>query len=167
MSEHSVQDHYAGDDTGRGMASRILAAVRAVYGSEVVIRPETLAPLDHFNARGLVCFARKVCHFDSSPLQRQKYASILLVRILLICSNGVDCSLHRGSLAVHRASQARDRTTSVGEKLPIDPKVGRIATKVCREESLGHPKTEKMPPKFPPFLTARVCFRSGTCGKLF
>ena len=44
MSENSVQDHYAGDDTGSGMASRILAAVRAVSGRDVVITPETLAP---------------------------------------------------------------------------------------------------------------------------
>jgi len=35
------------------MASRILAAVRAVYGQDVAITPETLAPLDHFNGRGL------------------------------------------------------------------------------------------------------------------
>ena len=53
MSAHSVQDHYAGDDTGSAMASRILAAVRAVCGSDVTITPETLAPLDHFNGRGL------------------------------------------------------------------------------------------------------------------
>jgi ubiquinone/menaquinone biosynthesis C-methylase UbiE len=53
MSGNSVQDHYAGDDTGGGMASRILAAVRAVYGSDAAITPETLAPLDHFNARGV------------------------------------------------------------------------------------------------------------------
>src|SRR5215510_14800566 len=53
MSAHSVQDHYAGDDTGRSMASRIQAAVRAVCGSDVTITPETLAPLDHFNGRGL------------------------------------------------------------------------------------------------------------------
>jgi sarcosine/dimethylglycine N-methyltransferase len=53
MSGNSVQDHYAGDDTGSAMASRILAAVRAVYGQDAAITPETLAPLDHFNARGL------------------------------------------------------------------------------------------------------------------
>ena len=53
MSGNSVQDHYAGDDTGSAMASRILAAVRAVYGPEAAITPETLAPLDHFNSRGL------------------------------------------------------------------------------------------------------------------
>jgi hypothetical protein len=35
------------------MASRILGAVRAVYGSDAAITPETLAPLDHFNARGV------------------------------------------------------------------------------------------------------------------
>jgi ubiquinone/menaquinone biosynthesis C-methylase UbiE len=35
------------------MASRILAAVRVVYGQDAAITPETLAPLDHFNGRGL------------------------------------------------------------------------------------------------------------------
>ena len=39
MSAHSVQDHDAGDDTGRSLASRILAAVRSVYGSDVTITP--------------------------------------------------------------------------------------------------------------------------------
>lgn len=53
MSGNSVQEHYAGDDTGSSMASRILAAVRAVYGQDAAITPETLAPLDHFNGRGL------------------------------------------------------------------------------------------------------------------
>lgn len=53
MSDNSIQDHYAGDDTGSAMASRILAAVRAVSGRDAAITPETLAPLDHFNARGL------------------------------------------------------------------------------------------------------------------
>src|SRR5262245_16116916 len=53
MSGNSVQDHYAGDDTGSAMASRILTAVRAVYGQDAAITPETLAPLDHFNSRGL------------------------------------------------------------------------------------------------------------------
>jgi sarcosine/dimethylglycine N-methyltransferase len=53
MSGNNVQDHYAGDDTGSGMVSRILAAVRAVYGQDAAITPETLAPLDHFNARGV------------------------------------------------------------------------------------------------------------------
>ena len=38
---------------GSDMASRILAAARAVYGSDAAVAPETLAPLDHFNARGL------------------------------------------------------------------------------------------------------------------
>ena len=53
MSGNSVQDHYAGGDSGSDMASRILTAVRAVYGQDVAITPETLAPLDHFNGRGL------------------------------------------------------------------------------------------------------------------
>ena len=53
MAGNSIQDHYAGDDTGSAMASRILGAVRAVYGSDAAITPETLAPLDHFNARGV------------------------------------------------------------------------------------------------------------------
>src|SRR5215510_4401229 len=64
MSAHSVQDHYAGDDTGRSMASRILAAVRAVYGSDVAITPETLAPLDHFNSRGLAATQQLVVLLD-------------------------------------------------------------------------------------------------------
>jgi hypothetical protein len=42
MSGNRVQDHYAGDDTGRAMASRILAAVRAVYGRDAAITPEIL-----------------------------------------------------------------------------------------------------------------------------
>jgi hypothetical protein len=53
MAGNRVQDHYAGDDTGSGMASRILAAVRSVYGSDAAMIPEALAPLDHFNGRGL------------------------------------------------------------------------------------------------------------------
>ena len=53
MTGDSVQDHYAGDDTGSSMAGRILAAVLAVHGRDVAITPETLAPLDHFNSRGL------------------------------------------------------------------------------------------------------------------
>ena len=64
MSGNSVQDHYAGDDTGSGMASRILAAVRAVYGSDVAITPETLAPLDHFNSRGLAATQELVALLD-------------------------------------------------------------------------------------------------------
>jgi hypothetical protein len=47
MSGNRVQDHYAGDDTGSGMASRILAAVRSVHGREVAVTPEALARLDH------------------------------------------------------------------------------------------------------------------------
>ena len=53
MSDNNVQDHYAGGDIGSSMASRILAAVYAVYGRDAAITPETLAPLDHFNSRGL------------------------------------------------------------------------------------------------------------------
>ena len=40
MSGNNVQDHYAGDDTGSGMVSRILAAVRAVYGQDAAITPK-------------------------------------------------------------------------------------------------------------------------------
>jgi sarcosine/dimethylglycine N-methyltransferase len=46
------------------MASRILAAVRAVYGSEAAITPETLAPLDHFNARGVAATQELVALLD-------------------------------------------------------------------------------------------------------
>ena len=64
MSGNIVQDHYAGDDTGSAMASRILAAVRAVYGSDAAITPETLAPLDHFNGRGLAATQELVALLD-------------------------------------------------------------------------------------------------------
>jgi SAM-dependent methyltransferase len=53
MSGHNVQDHYSGEDTGKGMAARILAALRSISGSDAAITPEALAPLDHFNARGV------------------------------------------------------------------------------------------------------------------
>ena len=43
MSGNRVQDHDAGDDTGRAVATRILAAVRAVDGRDAAITPETLA----------------------------------------------------------------------------------------------------------------------------
>jgi sarcosine/dimethylglycine N-methyltransferase len=53
MSGQNVQDHYSGEDTGSGMAARILAALRSVNGSNAAVTPEALAPLDHFNARGV------------------------------------------------------------------------------------------------------------------
>jgi cyclopropane fatty-acyl-phospholipid synthase-like methyltransferase len=53
MSGQNVQDHYSGADAGGGMAARILAALRSVNGSDAVVTPEALAPLDHFNARGV------------------------------------------------------------------------------------------------------------------
>jgi len=53
MSGQSVQNHYSGDETGKDMAARILAALRSVNGSDAAVTPEALAPLDHFNARGV------------------------------------------------------------------------------------------------------------------
>ena len=53
MSGPNVQEHYSGEDTGSGMAARILAALRSVNGSDAAVTPEALAPLDHFNARGV------------------------------------------------------------------------------------------------------------------
>ena len=53
MSGRNVQDHYSGEDTGSGMAARILAALRSVNGSDAAVTPEALEPLDHFNARGV------------------------------------------------------------------------------------------------------------------
>ena len=53
MSGQNVQDHYSGDDTGGGMAARILAALRSINGSDAAVTPEALEPLDHFNARGV------------------------------------------------------------------------------------------------------------------
>lgn len=64
MASNRVQDHYAGDDPGSDMARRILAAVRAVYGRDAAITPETLAPLDHFNARGVAATQELVALLD-------------------------------------------------------------------------------------------------------
>jgi len=57
----------------------------------------------------------------------------------------------------HQASQTHDNKTVRGtEKHAIDPKRGRIVRKVCREKSVEHPTMGKTPPKFLPFLTARL-----------
>ena len=53
MSSRSAQDHYSGEDTGSGMAARILTALRSANGNEAAVTPEALEPLDHFNARGV------------------------------------------------------------------------------------------------------------------
>jgi hypothetical protein len=44
----------------------------------------------------------------------------------------------------------------IAQKRTIDPKVGRIVTKVSREKSISQPKIKKMPQNFVPFLTAKV-----------
>src|SRR5438067_3180221 len=54
----------------------------------------------------------------------------------------------------------------ISQKRTIDPKVGRIVTKVGREKSVSQPKIRKMPRNFAPFLTARVCFRCATTANL-
>jgi SAM-dependent methyltransferase len=46
--EAQVQKHY----TSEGITARMLAAFRAVRGSDVPITPETLAPIDHFHGKG-------------------------------------------------------------------------------------------------------------------
>ena len=53
MSDRNIQDHYSGEDSGSGMAARILAALRLVNGNDAAVTPEALEPLDHFNARGV------------------------------------------------------------------------------------------------------------------
>lgn len=53
MAGQNVQNHYAAGDAGRDMAARILAALRSVNGHDAPITPDGLAPLDHFNARGV------------------------------------------------------------------------------------------------------------------
>jgi ubiquinone/menaquinone biosynthesis C-methylase UbiE len=45
-----VEEHYA----RQGIAARVLAALRAVNGPDVPITPDTLAPIDHFHARGVI-----------------------------------------------------------------------------------------------------------------
>ncbi len=53
MVDQNVQNHYSGKSSGGAMAARILAALRLVNGSAAPVTPEALAPLDHFNARGV------------------------------------------------------------------------------------------------------------------
>lgn len=53
MSGQNVQKHYSGEDTGSSIAARILAVLRSVNGNDAAVTPEALAPLDHFNARGV------------------------------------------------------------------------------------------------------------------
>jgi hypothetical protein len=54
----------------------------------------------------------------------------------------------------------------IAQKRTIDPKVGRIVTKVGREKSVSQAKIRKPPRNFVPFLTARVCFRCAITAKL-
>lgn len=53
MSERDVQSHYARADTGGAIAARILTALRNAGVVDTAVTPEALAPLDHFNSRGL------------------------------------------------------------------------------------------------------------------
>src|SRR5262249_22624820 len=48
----------------------------------------------------------------------------------------------------------------------IDPKVGRIDSKVGREKNISQRKIRNTPRHFVPFLTARACFRCATTAKL-
>jgi sarcosine/dimethylglycine N-methyltransferase len=48
-ASHQVQDHYA----SKGIAARILAALKAAGGGADPITPDALAPLDHFHGRGV------------------------------------------------------------------------------------------------------------------
>jgi sarcosine/dimethylglycine N-methyltransferase len=54
MSSQTVQDHYARSGSGSTMAARIIAALRAHAGADVVLTPETLAPVDHLHGRGVL-----------------------------------------------------------------------------------------------------------------
>lgn len=49
MSERRVEDHYASS----GIATRILAALRAELGLDAAVTPDALAPVDHFHGRGV------------------------------------------------------------------------------------------------------------------
>jgi len=54
MLEDRVQDHYASSRSGEAIAARIVSALRAHSGAQVAITPDTLAPLDHFDGRGVL-----------------------------------------------------------------------------------------------------------------
>ena len=53
MSGTRVEDHYASEGSGRALAARVIAALRAHAGEGVAITPETLAPIDHLHGRGV------------------------------------------------------------------------------------------------------------------
>src|SRR5215469_6386505 len=50
MSKGAVEEHYRSTD----ITARVLTALRTVYGSDVPITPDTLAPIDHFHGKGVV-----------------------------------------------------------------------------------------------------------------
>jgi len=92
----------------------------------------------------VVCFARKVCRFDTSPLQRQRYASITPVRIVRICSNGVDCSPHGGSPVVSCAFSARTRQTICGAKNTLlTQSLAGLSQRFAVRRAFGSQKSEK------------------------
>jgi ubiquinone/menaquinone biosynthesis C-methylase UbiE len=45
-----VEEHYA----RQGITARVLTALRNVNGPDVPIRPDTLAPIDHFHGKGVI-----------------------------------------------------------------------------------------------------------------
>lgn len=54
----------------------------------------------------------------------------------------------------------------IAQKRPMDPKGGRMVTKVGREKSVSQPKISNTPRNFGPLLTARVCCRCAITAKL-
>jgi hypothetical protein len=103
-----------------------------------------------------MCFVRKVCRFAMKglPLGLPEATSSFAE-----CSTGVD------ERATSYYAYAIVRPVS-SQKRTIDPKVGRIVTRVGREKSVSPPKIRKTPRNFVLFLTAKVCFLFAITAKL-
>lgn len=59
----TVEKHYASES----ITSRILAALRAVHGSDVPISPGTLAPIDHFHGKGVIATEELAAALQPQP----------------------------------------------------------------------------------------------------
>ena len=65
-NEERVVQHYG----SAGIAERVLAALRAVQGTEAPVTPDALAPLDHFHGGGVIATQALAAILSPQPGQR-------------------------------------------------------------------------------------------------
>jgi hypothetical protein len=108
-------------------------AERSKMADSVIDAGQQVSPLGRCAAPRLVCFAREVCHFAMKglPLGLQETISGFSER-----STGGD----ERATSYHAYATIRP---VISQKRAIDPKVCRIARKVCREKSVWQPKIKK------------------------